>query len=163
VTEPIRFTVYGVAQPQGNKSGFVNKKTGGVVMREGSSGKARDTFKDWRGAVADAARAWQADHESALLDEPVRLEAEFYLPRPAANPWRLWQRGRPDVDKLARAILDALTGIVFVDDGRVVELYVSKPFAGASPPRAVITVQPLGHLEEQRRESMRRRPKAGAA
>ena len=38
----------------------------------------------------------------------------------------LWRPVRPDIDKLARAVLDALTGIVWVDDDQVVELVCRK-------------------------------------
>ena len=38
----------------------------------------------------------------------------------------LWRSVRPDLDKLARAVLDALTGIVWVDDDQVVELAYRK-------------------------------------
>ena len=44
-----------------------------LVVREDVAlrGRARG---DVAGLVADGARAWQADHEAQLLDEPVRLE-----------------------------------------------------------------------------------------
>lgn len=35
---------------------------------------------------------------------------------------------RPDVDKLARSILDAMTGLVYNDDGQVVDLRVAKHY-----------------------------------
>jgi Holliday junction resolvase RusA-like endonuclease len=34
--------------------------------------------------------------------------------------------GKPDADKLLRAIGDALTGVVWVDDSQVCDAYVSK-------------------------------------
>ena len=161
MTEPIRFTVYGVAQPQGSKTAFINKRTGRAVLAEGRRGKARETFKDWRGAVADAARGWQGENMLELLDEPVRLEVVFRLPKPASGPkWRLWARSRPDLDKLCRSVLDALTGVIFVDDSRVVELLASKPYAVDGPPHASITVVPLGHVEELERQRLRALPRA---
>jgi Holliday junction resolvase RusA-like endonuclease len=148
VTAPIRLTVFGVAQPQGNKTGFVNRATGKVAMREGRSNEANASFKDWRSAVAAAGREWQASNGAVLLDEPLGLTAIFHLPKPSSAPkWKLWARGRPDVDKLARAVLDALTGVLWVDDSRVVSLHVQKPYAIGSPPRAEITVEPLGAHE----------------
>lgn len=33
---------------------------------------------------------------------------------------------RPDIDKLCRAVLDGLTGVVFKDDSQVVSLYALK-------------------------------------
>lgn len=146
MSEPIRLTVYGAAQPQGNKTGFARQ--GKVVMVEGRRPEAREAFKSWREAVATEGRAWQREHGQELLDEPLGLTAVFYLPKPSSAPkWKLWARGRPDVDKLARAVLDALTGVLWVDDSRVVSLHVQKPYAVDGPPRAEITVEPLGEFE----------------
>jgi len=51
---------------------------------------------------------------------------------------------RPDVDKLSRHVLDALTGVVYADDGQVVTLVASKHFAaGDDPPRTEVVVTPL--------------------
>lgn len=146
MTNTIRLTVYGAAQPQGNKTGFA--RGGRVVMVEGRRPESREAFKSWREAVATEGRAWQAEHGQVLLDEPVGLTAVFHLPKPSSAPkWKLWARGRPDVDKLARGVLDALTGVVWVDDSRVVSLHVQKPYAIDGPPRAEIVIEPLGAHE----------------
>ena len=39
---------------------------------------------------------------------------------------------KPDVDNVAKIILDALNGIAYRDDKQVVELYVKKSYAGES-------------------------------
>src|SRR6478609_7705675 len=105
-------------------------------MTEGRRPESREAFKDWRSAVAAAGRTWQADHGAELLDEPLALMAIFHVPKPSSAPtWKLWARGRPDVDKLARSALDALTGVLWVDDSRVVSLCVQKPYAILGPPR----------------------------
>jgi Holliday junction resolvase RusA-like endonuclease len=146
VSDTIRLVVFGAAMPQGSKSGFI--RGGKVVMVEGGPGANREAFKDWRSAVAAAGRDWQAEHGSVLLDEPLGLTAVFHLPKPSSAPkWKLWARGRPDVDKLARTVLDALTGVLWVDDSRVVSLHVQKPYAIDGPPRAEIVVEPLGAIE----------------
>lgn len=51
---------------------------------------------------------------------------------------------RDDVDKLARATLDALTGVLYDDDGRIAVLTLEKQWA-SDPSRqgVVITVRPL--------------------
>ena len=48
----------------------------------------------------------------------------------------------PDLDKLVRAALDALTGIVFGDDGQVCELYAHKLY-GDGPGSLVVEVEPI--------------------
>jgi crossover junction endodeoxyribonuclease RusA len=61
----------------------------------------------------------------------VVLNARFIFARPASHLKKSGElragvprlpigRGTPDVDKLVRAVLDALTGIAFVDDSQVV-------------------------------------------
>ena len=67
----------------------------------------------------------------------MALRATFYFPRPqshrlrsgalkAAAPKR--PGVKPDIDKLARALCDALTGIAFADDSRIVTLTAEKRY-----------------------------------
>ena len=51
---------------------------------------------------------------------------------------------RPDLDKLCRACLDSLTGIVWRDDAQVVRLEASK---GYGAPGVVIWVEPIAARE----------------
>ena len=59
----------------------------------------------------------------------------FLLPRPARLVWktrampRTWAAGRPDADNFCKAVLDAMTGLVFEDDSQVVELRAQKFYA----------------------------------
>ncbi|HZJ30733.1 MAG TPA: RusA family crossover junction endodeoxyribonuclease [Vicinamibacterales bacterium] len=50
-------------------------------------------------------------------------------------------RGKPDIDKLARSTLDALSGIVFDDDARVASLELRKVYAAPGDEGATITVE----------------------
>jgi len=52
--------------------------------------------------------------------------------------FRVYPCVRPDVDKLSRALLDALTGIAYHDDGQVVALSVRKIYADTVKARVVI-------------------------
>jgi Holliday junction resolvase RusA-like endonuclease len=76
-----------------------------------------------------------------LFDEPligpVRLAIAAVFTRPKSktrktrpNP-REWHTGRPDVDNCSKAVLDALTGIVYRNDNQVCELRVEKWVAAA--------------------------------
>lgn len=68
----------------------------------------------------------------------------FYLPRPKSHHRasgaltgqapRHPTGPRFDVDNLAKAVLDELTGVVWVDDGQIVDLYVAKRYADSSNP-----------------------------
>ena len=62
--------------------------------------------------------------------EPVSVILYFNLLKPKSAPKkRLYPVTKPDVDKLARAVLDALTGIAIVDDSQVIEIRAVKDYA----------------------------------
>jgi len=63
---------------------------------------------------------------------PLEVTLDFSLSRPKSAPKkRLWPAGRPDIDNLTKAILDAAnqTGMVWSDDGQIVRLFVTKRYA----------------------------------
>lgn len=101
-----------------------------------------DDLAVWRGAIThDAAALWG---QTPPLDGPVFVHLYFYLPRPASAPKRRQRPDRrPDLDKLARAVLDSLTGVVFTDDARVVQLLAGKYYASDEPPGVRIQCGPL--------------------
>jgi len=55
----------------------------------------------------------------------VAVAVRYEFARPARGR-QAYPCTRPDCDKLARALLDALTGIAYADDGQVVLLAISK-------------------------------------
>ena len=66
---------------------------------------------------------------------PLRAQLQFYFPPPTslrkadqAAMLGRWRVLKPDADNLAKAVLDALNGVVFVDDAQVVDLAVSKRY-----------------------------------
>jgi crossover junction endodeoxyribonuclease RusA len=140
-------TVRGVPAPQGSKR-IVKAKNGEARMIEMSK-----AVGPWREAVR--AETQRACHGRTLLASgPVMVEITFGLPRPKGHygtgrnadkvrdsaPW--YPAGRPDVDKLARAVLDGLTeGGAWADDGQVVCLTVRKVY---DTPGCIIRVEPVG-------------------
>jgi crossover junction endodeoxyribonuclease RusA len=95
----------------------------------------------WRTTVA-----WHAaqTHRGAPLDGPLRVVVDFVMPRPAATPKRSTPPAikRPDVDKLARAVLDALSEVIWRDDSQIVDLHVRKRLAQVDEqPGALIRIQ----------------------
>ena len=102
----------------------------------------------WRLAVKDAAlkAAREAGWETRY-DGPVRVTVTFYLPRPKSVPEsRYWPHVKPDLDKLLRAIGDALAPYrqvgVLREDSRIVEwtarkLYDQTPGAWVRVSRCV--------------------------
>ena len=92
--------------------------------------------------AARALVALRAAGVTAPTAEPIELTARFILPIPGS--WPRWQvlaacegrylpvGSRTDVDNYAKALLDALNGILYVDDVQVVRLDVAKTY-GALP------------------------------
>jgi Holliday junction resolvase RusA-like endonuclease len=137
-----RIIVFGEPLPQGSKSARVF--AGRAILTEGF-GDAPKRRKLWREAVAEAARAWcVANNGPAPLDGAVELTVTFYLPRPASAPKRVvFPIRKPDSSKLLRAVEDSLSGLLYVDDARIVQHLIRKRFAIDSPPRAEIVVAPF--------------------
>jgi crossover junction endodeoxyribonuclease RusA len=98
--------------------------------------------KRWRNAVAFAALDLVTDGWE-LLDEPLELSVIFYLPRPKTVQDRAYPSVMPDVDKLLRAVFDSLSGVIYVDDSRVVRVSAQKVYADARGPGALIRVNTL--------------------
>ena len=127
--DAIQFTVYGLPVPQGSK-----KVIGKNVIE-----MADARLRSWRQDVAGTAKA--AMLGASPYAEPVDVRLMFFLPRPRAhygtgrNAERLKPSApiapavHPDLDKLTRAVLDALTGICFHDDKQVVGMTLSKMYA----------------------------------
>jgi Holliday junction resolvase RusA-like endonuclease len=132
------FQVRGIPQTQGSKRAFVIKGTNRAVVTESGGQK----HKDWRSLVSLAAQ--EAVSGSPLLDGPVVVNLWFTLPKPASAPKkrRTWPIGARsgDVDKLARCVLDAFTGVVFRDDAQVKKLIVDKDYGD---PGVYVQVGPL--------------------
>ena len=136
--------VYGIPVAQGSMRGFVVR--GGKYGPGGGHAHAVVTHANpqglgaWRQSVAAAAMALNA----APLQGPVLVHATFWLPRPKSRAKRhLWPDTRPDLDKLARAVLDALTGIAWANDAAIVDLHAQKAYAlPTRPPGVSVTWEP---------------------
>jgi Holliday junction resolvase RusA-like endonuclease len=83
----------------------------------------------------------------APLTGPLHVMLEFLFPRPAAKQWksramvREWKTTKPDVDNLAKAVFDALNGIMWADDSQIVTCSVGKMIAsGDEQPGVKVTV-----------------------
>lgn len=132
--------VPGLPRPQGSMRGF---KVGGRVQVVHSN---HNDLAVWRHAVTSAAAdAWG---DRPLLDEAVGIRLLFHLPRPKSAPKRRVYPDRlPDLDKLARAVLDSLTGVVITDDARVVSLHAAKDYAVVGPAGCTILLCPMSEVE----------------
>ena len=108
-------------------------------------------LRSWRQDVA--ARAHE-QMETRPWVGAVDVAITFWLPRPKghfgsgrnADKLRpsasLFPAVTPDLDKLVRSVLDALTGVCFEDDRQVVGLLVTKRYAGETPVGMTCSVTP---------------------
>lgn len=106
---------------QGSKRAFV--VNGRAVMKEDREKELRV----WHRAVRDEARAHAV---SWMRQSPLEVRLLFVAKRPTKTKNDGdWCAVTPDIDKLARAVLDALkSGGVLVDDAQVVRLITEKRY-----------------------------------
>lgn len=144
----IEFIVLGVPVPQGSKTAFMNKNTGKAIVTEGGTTEARTRHKSWRYAVSEAARGYLRAHPMPPLDEPVAVSILFSFPPTKSSPYRVRHASPPDIDKLARSVLDSLqeSGMLS-NDSRVWSLHAEKQFAVKGPIGARIRIVPKGSTE----------------
>lgn len=118
------------------------RKGGGVGLEEGNAKKVRP----WMHAVASGALEAGV---RCLDDGAVGLVMFFRLARPkghygrGGNAEKLLPSApasvttKPDVDKMVRAVMDALTGVAYRDDCQVVRLDAMKRYADPGEPEGV--------------------------
>lgn len=138
----VTFRVYGVPAPQGSMRAFVRPGMKRAILTSDNT-----QVKPWR-ALVSAAAAGVCPALAFPRGVPVAIEGTFYVPRPASAPRRVTHpTKKPDLDKLLRALGDALTGIVWQDDSQVVRIAMQKDFATATePPGVSLTVTALSAL-----------------
>ena len=98
-------------------------------------------------SIQDAAR--EAMQGQQPMEGPVYVSAAFNMAIPTswtkgkqtqARNDELMPTAKPDLDNLAKTILDALNGIVYRDDSQVVQLAISKRYS--DQPGTFITIRP---------------------
>lgn len=137
----IAFEVIGEPKPQGSKRAVPIYRGGVPVMKDGRTLtrviEDNPKLAQWRQEVAHAVRAI---YDGPLITGPVQLRLCFGRPRPKSHYGsgrnagvlkRLapkYPTSRPDTIKLARAIEDALTGVLWRDDSQIVVHYLEKVY-----------------------------------
>lgn len=144
----ITLWVPGIPIPQGSKSALHrhNAKPGArPILIDSNAAK----LKPWRSTVGAIAGAEMQRRGLTSLIGPVVLELILRFPRPKGHYNRKGQLlhsappvpgQKPDLDKCLRAICDALTGIAYADDARVVDAHVLKRYADKRGAGAAIRV-----------------------
>lgn len=137
----VSFSVHGRPVPQGSVVAHVRNGKASIHYASGSG------LAVWRNMVSAAARdAWTGD----IYGGPIEVAVTFRMARPR-NHYRNLQGDlraaardeqptvMPDLDKLIRAVLDSLTGIVYRDDAQVTRIEARKMYAESPGVDIVIT------------------------
>ena len=138
------FSVFGInPAPQGSKKYVGTRRTalGNNIPLIVESSAA---LPAWRKAVAEAVQQAMTDSEDfSKFDSAVRVDAVFYMRKPRTVT-RQYPQTPPDIDKVCRSLLDAVTkGGVWVDDALVVELHAVKTWA-VNEPGVIVTITKIG-------------------
>ena len=133
----ISYDIEGTPRPQGSK-----RHVGNGVMLESSK-----YVKEWR-AFAKL-KATIAMQRTPRIDKPhgVRLTVWFVFERPKKHFTSKGLRpdapkfhlSQPDSDKLLRALLDSMSGVVFEDDSQVAVIGVEKVYGERAVTKVVVS------------------------
>lgn len=152
---PVSFVVHGTPAPAGSKRGFYNAKAGRVIITDAS-----EKSRPWKALVSDAAVQAMTYHSDEgmfgdlpPLTGPLLVEFTFWMPRPKSH-FGTGKRegvlkpnaprhhtGPPDVLKLARAVEDAMQGIVYMNDSQIACEILQKPYGSTA--RCEVRVVPI--------------------
>jgi Holliday junction resolvase RusA-like endonuclease len=119
------FIVRGRPIPQGGLR-IIPLPGGKRILAPNNSAK----LNPWRKRIGKAAKAAMrsAQWQCFAGDAAVYVQLQFCFRKPKTAD-RAHPTVKPDIDKLVRSCLDALTGIVWVDDSQVVHLTTRKHYA----------------------------------
>ena len=128
---------------RGSKKAMLRRGGGHPILLE-----ANPRTKEWRAQVTAIA---QEHAPEKPIEGAVHVMLDFIMPRPAYLR-KVPKRGppkppahmtkTPDLDKLCRAIFDAITGVIILDDSQIDRVFASKSYDYDDPPGVTITVIP---------------------
>jgi Holliday junction resolvase RusA-like endonuclease len=122
--------VAGTPRPQGSKKAFVIR--GKAVLVDASEGNY-----EWRRIVT---QELANDPDLVRYKGAVNVSLAFYMEKAKSNKTNLMTQ-KPDIDKLARSVLDAMTNAELIeDDSKVVYLNITKTWAENQNPGVLIHV-----------------------
>jgi len=156
-TETINFTVFGTPIPKGSTRSFAVAR--GVGAKRHYTGQTvsmasnHADLSNYESKVREAAQRAGA----TCTTSPVFVELSFMFKRPKSHfrtgsnagllkpSAPVYHTGKPDIDKLTRAILDGMTGVVFADDSQVTWVKAAKGWLRdrTTEPCAVVRVVTL--------------------
>lgn len=148
----LEFTAYGQPKPAGSKTAFAFKRKNGTLGA--TVVDACKTTKPWQAIVSNAAldalQKISADDGFKIFDSALSMSIRFYVPRPKCHinakgevkkSAPAFVTTRPDALKLARAVEDACSKIVYRDDSQIVQESLSKNYG--EPARVEVEIKTL--------------------
>lgn len=137
----VEFEITGLPAPQGSKSKMPN---GAMVESGSAAGRAK--LRDWRTACAQVARDIAEENH---YDAPVAVTVEFRFPMPKSRPVKVkrqgvaWKQGKPDLDKLQRALGDSLTAGGLVARDELIVAWRSSKVETIGWTGAIVRIEPI--------------------
>jgi Holliday junction resolvase RusA-like endonuclease len=125
----IEFFVAGIPKAQPRVKAYVRGGHAGVYTP--------DSAEAWKMEVR---RQAVANAPESLIGGVVRVDLDFYLPRPKTHLDRhgvpkpkspVWHCKKPDLDNLIKAVTDAITDTqrIWLDDSQICEITATKTYA----------------------------------
>lgn len=148
--------VDGIPVPQPRPRATVARDRSGRAVIDPKTGRERITVfsnsanvSDWKKLVhLTVSRAWG---KPICQSGPIGVYLEFFLPRPKRKVWktkpmpRELHTSKPDGDNLAKAVIDALNGLIWNDDNQIADMRSTKYVcAGDEKPGVRITIKFYG-------------------
>lgn len=136
----ISFTVPGnpVAQPR------VKARKAGNFIQIYTPDKKVKPYKEAIKLVATQAMVGRKPMEG-----PLSVAIFFYIDRPKSHTKKQreqdWHAQKPDLDNLAKAVLDALKDVTWSDDSQIAELRLRKQWAVGDPAYTYIRIGEIHH------------------
>lgn len=128
MTAAVYFVVYGTPIGKGrpratSRGGFVRMYTDAKTLgfEAAVAGEARIAMKGWE-----------------PFDTPMQLQLSAYYPIPKSWSKKKRQQAidgdlhpqvKPDLDNVLKAVLDAINGVVYVDDSQVINMVATKRYS----------------------------------
>ena len=124
----IDFFIAGIPKAQPRVKAFVRGGHAGVYTP--------DSADAWKQSVRQQAIA---NAPESLVAHPIRVELDFFLPRPKAHLDKhgvpkskspVWHCKKPDLDNLIKAVTDAITDTqkVWLDDSQIYQITAVKTY-----------------------------------
>ncbi len=134
----IKFTVYGDPVPKA-RARTVRTKAGFPVTYTPKK------TASWEEKIYHTALAHRPEK---LLDGPLVVEATFYRVKPKSKGKKVhFPDTKPDLDNLCKSVTDALEGVIYTNDSRIVDKILHKRFG--DPPRVEIVIsQPESEVSQ---------------